>query len=554
MKTLEKTTICSTTLIDGELFAKMIRFGAENLKKHKQEVNELNVFPIPDGDTGDNMLLTVEGGISKKEDTPQSICDASRQVSNNMLFSARGNSGVILSQFFEGIRKGFENLASAQVEDMTNAFKQGVEQAYHAVIHPVEGTILTVAREATEYACKAKPNTIEEFFCAFIEEAERSLLKTTELLPALKNAGVVDSGAAGFIYIIKGMVNAITEVEENEAPLFSPKEPILNLDAFTEDSILEFGYCTEVLLRLQNSKTDIKNFNEKEFSHGLQMIGDSVVVVKNGSIVKLHVHAEKPEEVLSFCHEFGEFLKVKIENMTLQHSSLAENKKDAPTAKIKKYGFVATASGEGLKKFFIDRGVDVIVDGGQSMNPSAEDFLNAFEKTNAETIFVFPNNSNIILTAKQAASLYKKSDVLVVESKNIGAGYAALSMFDESLKTKEEIFDTLQKATENVITAQVSRSIRDAHIDDTFIMSGDYIGFYEKKLIATGKNRENVALQTVENLNFNSYDICILIYGADVNEKKALEVQEKILQRYPEKEVFIYDGMQQIYEYIIILE
>lgn len=541
--------------LDGILFARMINAGAANLKAHAKEINDLNVFPIPDGDTGDNMLMTMMGGVCHNDAVSRSLDEMSCRISGGMLLSARGNSGVILSQFFEGIKNGFSGLRSADTREIGEAFRRGVRQAYGAVMTPTEGTILTVVREATEYACDRNADTPEAFLNAFIDEAKRSLARTPELLPVLKKAGVVDSGAAGLIYIVDGMMKAV--MGEDVSALTAPVEPTqeLDLDAFNEDSVLEFGYCTELLVRLQNAKTDIAGFDVKIMTDYLQTIGDSIVAVRNGSIVKLHVHTATPQRVLDFCQRYGEFLKVKIENMSLQHNNTVnEEAEKAPARQRKSYGVVAVACGEGLKETFRERGADVIVDGGQSMNPSAEDLIAAFDETNADVIFVFPNNGNIILTAQQAAHLYQKSDVRVIESTTIGAGYASLAMLDTSSGDTDAIEEELRMAMEGVVTAEISHCVRDAAMDGREIRTGDYIGFVGKELLAVDRSRFATVCESIDAVDLSGYELCILIRGKDATEEEAGRIEAYIHSHYRGKEVYTINGGQDVYDYILIAE
>lgn len=541
--------------LDGILFARMINSGAANLKAHAQEINDLNVFPIPDGDTGDNMLMTMMGGVRHDDTTSQGLNEMANRVSSGMLLSARGNSGVILSQFFEGIKNGFEGLEAADTVEIGEAFRQGVKQAYSAVMTPTEGTILTVVREATEYACAQNAESPEEFLNVFIEEAKRSLARTPELLPVLKKAGVVDSGAAGLIYIVDGMMRAVVGEDIEDFSDVAERAQELDLDAFNEDSILEFGYCTELLVRLQNVKIDISKFDVKVIADYLQTIGDSIVTVRNGSIVKIHVHTMTPQKVLDFCQQYGEFLKVKIENMSLQHNNtVTEEKNNAPKKERQRYGVVAVASGEGLKQTFIDHGVDVIVDGGQSMNPSAENFIEAFDEVNADVIFVFPNNGNIILTAQQAANLYEGSDVRVIESTTIGAGYAALTMLDTNSGDTDAIAEELRMAMEGVITAEISHCVREASIDGMELHTGEYIGFVGKNLLAADDDRLATVCKTVEMIGFEKYDVCIVICGKEATAEEAEQIEKYITSNYKGKEVYIIDGGQDVYDYIMIVE
>ena len=541
--------------LDGILFARMINSGAANLKAHAKEINDLNVFPIPDGDTGDNMLLTMMGGVRHDDATSEGLDEMANRVSSGMLLSARGNSGVILSQFFEGIKNGFAGLQTADTKEIGEAFRQGVKQAYGSVMTPTEGTILTVVREATEYACEQNTDTPEAFLNAFIDEAKRSLARTPDLLPVLKKAGVVDSGAAGLIYIVDGMMRAVIGEDIADFSEVSEKTQELDLDAFNEDSVLEFGYCTELLVRLQNSKTDISTFDVKVITDYLQTVGDSIVTVRNGSIVKLHVHTMTPQKVLDFCQQYGEFLKVKIENMSLQHNNtVTEEKERIPVKERKKYGVVVVACGEGLKQTFIDRGADVIVDGGQSMNPSAEDFITAFDEVNADVIFVFPNNGNIVLTAQQAAHLYEKSDVRVIESTTIGAGYASLAMLDTNSGDTDAIVEDLRMAMDGVITAEITHCVRDASIDGTDLHTGEYIGLVGKNLLAANDNRLTTVCETIDKIGFSGYDVCIVICGKEATGEEALQIEKYIHSNYKGKEVYIINGGQDVYDYIMIVE
>lgn len=539
--------------IDGQLYSRMLEGGARLLALHAREINDLNVFPIPDGDTGENMLLTLQGGADCIANS-ENVSETASKISDAMLLSARGNSGVILSQFFAGISDGLKCIKEADAEALGEAFRHGVEFAYQSVIKPTEGTILTVIREATDYACARGTESPVAFFDAFLEEARRSLGRTPELLPILKKAGVVDSGAAGLIYIIEGMRAALTGEEIKGGELLIKKsEPALDLDAFGEDSVLEFGYCTELLLRLQNGKIDVDTFDVHVIISYLESIGDSIVAVKNGSIVKIHVHTMTPDKVLAFCQRYGEFLKVKIENMSLQHNNIVAE--EAPKERAhKRYGVVAVANGDGIKEAFLGMGADVIVDGGQSMNPSTEDFLRAFDEACADTVFVFPNNSNILLAAKQAASLYPLSDVRVLESKTIGEGYAALSMLDTEIGDVDEIVENCNMAMDGVLTAEISKCVRDADMDGVAAHTGDYIGFMGKELLASAAERRDAAFSTVDKLGLDGRDVCILICGEDSTADEAREIEQYIHANYRSTEVYIIDGGQAIYSYIIVAE
>ncbi len=542
--------------IDGQIYSQMIAGGASVLGSHSDEVDDLNVFPIPDGDTGTNMLQTIEGGANVDDGEPD-LGKESTRIAEAMLLNARGNSGVILSQFFAGIAKGLEGVHEADVEDLVNAFKSGVESAYKSVFKPTEGTILTVMREATQKAADMGAKTPAEFFDYFIKSAEESLIHTPDLLPVLKKAGVVDSGGAGLIYIVKGMKRAL-DGESFEKKKTEAKVEELNLDAFDENSVLEFGYCTELLLRLQNAKTDIENFNVSTIISYLETIGDSIVAVKNGTIVKIHVHTMTPDKVLSFCQGFGEFLKIKIENMSLQHNNttMADDEEIVTHVdrELAPLGIVAVANGEGIKEAFLEMGANIIVDGGQSMNPSTEDFIKAFDEAHAEKILVFPNNSNIILAAQTAASLYKKSEIRVINSKTIGDGYAALSMLDMESGDIDEMADACESAMDGVLTAEISQCVRNAEFDEITVEIGDYIGFMGKNILSCAKNRLDATLKTIDQLNLKEHEICIVIRGEDSTDEECDAIEGYVSKNYPRAEVYFINGGQQIYSYIIVAE
>lgn len=539
---------------NGVLFARMVQAGCTNLRAHAQAVNNLNVFPIPDGDTGSNMLLTTIGGADAAGKGTNSLSETARRVSDGMLLSARGNSGVILSQIFEGIADGFDSIEEADNQDWINALRKGVQHSYNAVMEPTEGTMLTVMRCATEYvSSKAAPDT-EILLRDFLKAAKDTLEKTPDMLPVLKKAGVVDSGGAGLIYIFEGMLQALTgETEVSDVRPLESEEQSLDLNLFTEDSVLEYGYCTELLLRLQRCKTEIDTFEVSSLTEYLKGIGDSVVAFKTGSIVKIHIHTMTPDRVLAFCQRYGEFLKIKIENMSLQHNNVSLdgiNISVKPQSERKPFGVVAVASGDGIKQLFSERGADVIVDGGQSMNPSTEDFLEAFEQVNADTVFVLPNNGNIVLTAKQAAGMYKDSDVRVIESHTIGDGYAALSLLSFDSGDADQIATELTEAMQGVITAEISKSVRDT--DE--VHAGEYIGFVGKDILTAKNDRFEAVCATVDQLSDKGFEFCILIRGKDTEAAEAEQIEKYITSHYSGKEVYVIDGMQEIYDYILILE
>ena len=438
-------------MLDGPTYAAMILAGTANLSRHMEEVNDLNVFPIPDGDTGSNMMMTMQGGASVARGLDANLSEASGKIARGMLLGARGNSGVILSQFFAGLAEGFHTYEEADVHAVEKAVACGVGCAYESVVTPTPGTILTVIKDACNYAGHCNCETVDAYFLAFIDEARRALARTPDLLPVLKEAGVVDSGGAGLLYIVEGMFAYLCGKAPEDVEFEIREEThTIDPDLFGADSVMEFGYCTELLLRLQTIKTDPATFDVNIITDYLQSIGDSVVTVKDDSIVKLHVHTMTPYKVLEFCQQYGEFLTIKIENMMLQHNETVANEQAsvAVSASEQKspFGIVAVAAGDGICEAFLEMGADEVVRGGQTMNPSAEDFLLAFDRVGADTIFVLPNNGNVLLAARQAAALYRGSDVRVIPTKSIGDGYAVLSMLDLDSGDADRIEQEMQEA------------------------------------------------------------------------------------------------------------
>ena len=455
--------------IDGALFKAMVTNGAENLKLHYKEVDALNVFPVPDGDTGTNMKLTIDGGVNEIYSINDvNIYEVSKKLSRGMLMGARGNSGVILSQLFRGLSKGFEGFTQVDAIHLAKAFDAGVKQAYKAVMKPVEGTILTVVREATEklLAISSSRMTINEFFTEFLNEARASLQRTPELLPVLKEAGVIDSGGAGLVYILEGMAEAVEGRFVSEKPVQTAMHTV-GTRFVSKNENVEFGYCTEFILQLSPEYKD--EFEEEMITNMLTPLGDSIVAVKDEDIVKVHVHTLKPGDILNIGQKFGEFVHLKIENMTIQHNeSQIAHAEEGPCEcgedhyqppkrpEIrKKYAIVVVASGKGLINAFKEMGADFVVNGGQSMNPSTEDFIRGYDTLNAEHILVFPNNSNIILAANQSAKIYSESKIHVVKTKSIAQGFAALTMLDLNGEPDEVIAD-IMPVIENVTTGLVT--------------------------------------------------------------------------------------------------
>ena len=547
--------------LDGSLFARMAQGGAAQLRANADEVNNLNVFPVPDGDTGDNMSMTIESGVAAMEKIEsQSLAEVMAALSKGMLMGARGNSGVILSQFFSGMAKGFESCDKADPETVAKALEVGVKQAYRSVLTPTEGTILTVAREAVTYAVSniTPESTIRTLFADLTEEMYASLQRTPELLEVLREASVVDSGGAGLFYIMEGFNKVLLGEEITETGIRrQPAAASIDFSGFTEDSEMVYGYCTEFLLQLQKSKVDPAIFDVAMITEFLKTVGDSIVAFKDGSIVKVHVHTMTPDKVLGFCRQFGEFLTIKIENMSVQHSETINEapKAQKKAAPRKKYATVAVANGEGIENTFREIGVDVIVSGGQTNNPSTEDFIKAFEEVNAEHIFVFPNNGNIIMAAKQAASIYDAAEVHVVESKDLGAGYVGIASINPEADTPDEAIAGTLEAMQYVTTGCVSNAIRDAEMNGVRIENGDHICFIGKKIITSTKEKVDAAAALVDKMFENPEKFMVTVFsGKDASEDENKALLANINENHPDAEVYFINGGQEIYSYIIIAE
>ena len=549
--------------LGGVLLKKMARGGAKELSLNADEVNNLNVFPVPDGDTGDNMRLTMESGVNAIEDIDSdNLALVFNKLSRGMLLGARGNSGVILSQFFAGTASGLQSAKRADAAAVGHALELGVKQAYSSVVSPMEGTILTVAREAVEYAVSRldEGSTIRSLFSDLVNEMHSSLERTPELLAALKEANVVDSGGAGLLHIMDGFYRVLNGEEpqvnnkdESHAPQ-NEKEVIKSAPVFDFDNTKDYGYCTELLLQLKGAKCDHDSFDIESVKSFLSDCGDSIVAFRNETVVKIHVHTKIPEKVLEYMHGFGEFISVKIENMTLQHSRLIEDGENKKEKLKKKYGAVTVSSGEGFRELFSTLGVDVIIDGGQTGNPSTSDFLSAFKRISAENIFVFPNNANIIMAANQAADMYKEANVRVVPTKNVGEGYAALSAatFEEEA---EEIVFVFSEAIKRVTTGVISPSVRDTEINGVKIHKGDTIGIVNKAVIVSDKDRVKAATSlALHLLSMPGKTVLTAFCGSDAQPEESKRVEESILESCPGREVYFTDGGQCTYPYVFVCE
>ena len=531
--------------------------GYRNLKKNMTAINDLNVFPVPDGDTGLNMVKTFAGGLAAVSDDALSVTEYLERLSRAVLLSARGNSGVIFSQFVSGLNRGLKGKDKIAFSDFAPAFLCAKEDAYKAITLPTEGTILTVIREASEFLSE-NAEKYEDFhsgMTALLNEMKISLAKTPDLLPVLKEAGVVDSGGAGLVCFFEGICAYLSGQDVEDSPeLDGTIGATANITGanFGPDSVLEYGYCTEFILQLMNYKTDLSKFNLEAFTEPLKAMGDSIVSVENVGIVKIHIHTFTPEKVLEYARNFGEFVTLKIENMSVQHSEI--EKKAEPKEKLK-YAIVTVASGKGTCEYFYSIGANAVIDGGQTNNPSVDAFLEAFDRFDAEYIIVLPNNSNIILTAKQASEIYKNADVRVIDTKSIVEGYSALSMMDIWSENVEDIVESMQEAKENVTTAYVTTATRDTVMDGVEIEKGKYIGIENKTIKVCTEDKLECAKKTVKSVTDEcEKDVIIVFSGASVSEAEIENLRNFLESNYPLCDVGFVDGGQEVYDFIISLE
>lgn len=556
--------------IDGELFEKMILGGVANLHKHAQQVNDLNVFPIPDGDTGENMYLTLQGGLNELlREGNDTIGAKAHAMAQGMLLGARGNSGVILSQLFYGLSEGLKGQTESTVIELGEALKMGVKYAYGAVAHPVEGTILTVAREAVENICNQhyEDMSVEEFFSGYLIEMKNSLEKTPNLLAVLKEAGVIDSGGAGLVYITEGFCKTLGgEKVENVASLSGGNtQKAIDFSKFDENTEMQFGYCTELLFRLQTSKTDVDAFSVDELVAYLETIGDSVVAFKTGTIIKLHVHTLKPYLVLQYCQQFGEYLTVKIENMTLQHNETHDTAEEEvavaeeielkmPKRARRPYATVTVAAGEGMRQTFLEMGADYVISGGQTNNPSSEDFIKAFDTVNADYVFVLPNNGNIVMAAKQAAGIYTDSEIRVIESKNIGQGYSALAMVDYELGSADAIQAQMEENMAGTVTGMVARAVRTTELNGVKVEKDGYMGFTDHTMLLCEKTKTAAVCALTEKLGIAEKEFLIVVYGNSIIEEEKDALRAYMAENFPAVEMYEIDGGQDVYDFLLIIE
>ncbi len=564
----------ATNIIDAALLQKMFLAGAKNLESKKEWINDLNVFPVPDGDTGTNMTLTIMSAAKEVSTIANPTMDSlAKAISSGSLRGARGNSGVILSQLFRGFTKEMSGLQTLTVENIATACQRATETAYKAVMKPKEGTILTVAKGVAQKAAEVALETddVETALLAIIEHAEHVLSKTPEMLPVLKEAGVVDSGGQGLVVVIKGMYDAltgkVTDFEITESRTEYTSEGMSGKGAAVENVDIKFGYCTEFIIMLD------KEFNEDteaKFKEFLSSIGDSIVCVSLDDIVKVHVHTNHPGQAFEKALEYGQLTKMKVDNMREEHNqkviaqsemqaAVAQNamKKNAakPAEPRKDFGFVTIVAGEGLAEIFKGLGVDEVIEGGQTMNPSTEDILNAAEKVNADTIFVLPNNKNIILAAQQAASIINGKKLVVIPTKTVPQGITAMISFEMS-NSVEDNTEAMTESLATVATGQITYAVRDTSIDGKEIKVNDIMGLGDNGLLAVGKDIEGTLLDMVDSMmsDNNEAELISLYYGEDITEAQADAAAAKVEEKYPDVDVELQKGGQPIYYYLVSVE
>ena len=543
-----------TEYIKAKAFREMFVSGANNLQNSKDLVDKLNVFPVPDGDTGTNMSLTISYAMKELEKVgEEDITKIAKALSKGSLMGARGNSGVILSQIIRGIGKSVEGKDKLSTVDLAKALKGGSDTAYKAVIKPVEGTILTVIRETAEYAVKLakRENNIEKFLGKVVREANVSLENTPNLLKNLKDAGVVDSGGKGLTLILEGFYLAI--VGKAVVPATAEKTELKNVSLSSADTTstddIKFGYCTEFIL--ESDKIDDAGIRDIMLGYG-----DSLAVVGDEGVIKVHVHTNEPGNVLQEALKYGQLLTIKIENMRMQHENIldgvAENAEYEEPVEEKEFAFISTSMGDGLASIFKDFGVDHVIEGGQTMNPSTEDFMKAIDKIHAKNIFILPNNSNIIMAANQAKELSDKN-IIVIPTKNIPQAVSALVGFNPEA-TAEENEANMVEALSYVKSGQVTFAVRDTVMNGIEIREGNIIGIAEKEMIAAGDEVDEVAKKLVEKLVDEDSAIITLFYGEDVTEEQAEELRGELEEKFEDIDVELYYGGQPLYYYLISVE
>ena len=552
----------NSTKINAKMLAKMFLAGAKNLEVKKEWINELNVFPVPDGDTGTNMTLTIMSAakevVNLQDEDMMTICKA---ISSGSLRGARGNSGVILSQLFRGFTKTIREYEEIDIPTLATATEKAVESAYKAVMKPKEGTILTVAkgmadkaRELSEEGC----DDMELYFRQIIEYGDEVLAKTPDMLPVLKQAGVVDSGGQGLMQVMKGAFDAFLGKEIDFTLEASKESTAKEGSASSVGQEIKYGYCTEFIILL-NRTFNIKN--EIDFKEYLESIGDSIVVVADGDVVKVHVHTNDPGLAIQRALKYGALSNMKIDNMRLEHQEKVikeqqmkeQEQKKEPEMPHKEVGFIAVSVGEGMSEIFKGLGADYIIEGGQTMNPSTEDMLNAIDRVNADTIFILPNNKNIILAANQAKTMVEDKKIIVIPTKTVPQGITAIINYVPDMDPEDNAA-TMECEIKNVLTGQVTYAVRDTMIDDKEIKQGDYMGIGDSGILSVGRDMEEVTFNMIKAMMHDDLELISIYYGSDVSEEAAEAIKAKVEETYPDCDVELQMGGQPIYYYVISME
>ncbi|ACO87010.1 DAK2 domain-containing protein [Clostridium botulinum] len=536
--------------IKGADFYNMVINGSNKLEEKKEFVNSLNVFPVPDGDTGTNMSMTFRSAVKEIEGLKEeSIGGIAKKVAKGALMGARGNSGVILSQIFRGISKGLEDKDEVDAREFANALLEGSKSAYKAVMRPTEGTILTIIRAAGESAVKSEAEDVTSLLEEVCEHSEVVLNKTPDMLPVLKKAKVVDAGGQGLLIILQGMLEVLDkdlEVEiggENKV-----SDPNTKIEQYEQD--IEFGYCTEFFVMAENVDVD-------KFKGQLESLGDSMIVVAADGLVKVHIHTNDPGDILSKAIKLGPLSKIKIDNMREQHKHIIdmnseENKVEKEESELKKYGFISVALGEGITEIFKDLGVDEVIEGGQTMNPSTEDIVKAINKINAENIFILPNNKNIIMAATQAAELSEKN-IIVIPTKTIPQGITSITMFNPEAESKENE-NNMKEAIKAVATGSITYAVRDTEMDGKIIKENDILGLIEGKISEVGKDIFEVSKAVLEEMIDEDSELISIFYGKDCDEEKIEKFIEELEEKYEDLDIQCYNGKQPLYYFIMSVE
>ncbi|MBM7698370.1 DAK2 domain-containing protein [Kurthia huakuii] len=544
--------------LDGIKFAEMVQLGAHHLSQNADYVDSLNVFPVPDGDTGTNMNLSMTSGAKEvANNVTENIGAVSQALSKGLLMGARGNSGVILSQLFRGFGKAVEKEATLTTKTFAQAFDYGVQTAYKAVMKPAEGTILTVARLAAEKAVElaATEDDIIVLMEEVLKAAKVALDKTPDLLPVLKEVGVVDSGGQGLVFVYEGFVASL-KGEALPARIESSLDDLVNAEHhrvqdFMDTSAIVYGYCTEFMVRFEEDK---RPFNEEKFREEMSQFGDSLLVIADDEVVKIHVHSETPGDVISYGHQYGSLVKIKVDNMRLQHTAIVGDEKPATAKEVKKtpYAIVTVALGEGVKELLESVGASYVIEGGQTMNPSTEDIVNAIKEVGAEKVLILPNNKNIVMAAEQAVELLD-IPAAVVPTKTIPQGMSAILSFNPEASVEENA-EVMTRAFAGVATAQITTAVRDTSIDGVEIHKDDFMAMVDGKIVASVKTLEEAAEEAVKKAIDEDSEIVTILYGQNTTQQQLAQLTGFIEANYEDVEVEVHNGKQPLYPYIIAVE